>query len=69
MSREYELQEAIRKAVSAADSIILEASDGSAEETDWLTAMVTGESAKKVIAANTRVYNAKQFVERRPDQP
>ncbi len=37
---EYELQEAIRKAVAAADQIILAASDGSAEETNWLTGEV-----------------------------
>jgi len=35
--REYEVQEAIRKAVNMADRIILEASDGSCEETDFMT--------------------------------
>ncbi len=40
VSREYELQETIRWAVAAADRIILDASDGSVEETNWLTGEV-----------------------------
>ncbi len=40
MTSEYELQEAIREAVSAADHVILEVSDGSVEETNWLTGEV-----------------------------
>ncbi len=38
--REYERQEIIRKAVEAADRIILDGSDGSCEETNFLTAKV-----------------------------
>lgn len=38
--REYERQEIIKKAVEAADRIILDGSDGSCEETNFLTAKV-----------------------------
>ena len=40
MSREYERNEIIKEAVRAADQIILDGSDGSEEETNWLTAQV-----------------------------
>ena len=43
--REYERQEIIRKAVEAADRIILDGSDGSEEETNFLTAKV----AEKIL--------------------
>lgn len=35
--REYERRQIIDKAVQAADRIILDGSDGSTEETNWLT--------------------------------
>jgi len=38
--REYERQEIIRKAVEAADRIILDSSNGTCEETNFLTAKV-----------------------------
>lgn len=38
--REYERQEIIKKAVEAADCIIMDGSDGSCEETNFLTAEV-----------------------------
>jgi hypothetical protein len=38
--KEFKQQEAVRKAVMAADRIILDASDGTCEETNYLTAMV-----------------------------
>ncbi len=38
--REHERQEIIRKAVEAADRIIMDGSDGSCEETNFLTAKV-----------------------------
>ncbi len=38
--REHERSEIIRKAVEAADRIIMDGSDGSCEETDFLTAEV-----------------------------
>lgn len=44
--RDIRRQRAIESAVSSADRIILAASDGSCEETDYLTAMV----AKKFMA-------------------
>ena len=48
--REYERQQIIDKAVDAADRIILDGSDGSCEETNFLTAEV----AKKIM---TRAMN------------
>jgi hypothetical protein len=47
---EMRRHDAIRKAVDAADKIILEASDGSVEETDFLTTSVAYEFAGKVTA-------------------
>lgn len=46
--REYERQQIVQKAVGAADRIILDASDGSEEETNWLTAEVAREFNEKV---------------------
>lgn len=46
--REYEREEIVRKAVQAADRIILDGSDGSVEETDWLTVEVASRFNKKV---------------------
>jgi len=40
--REHERQEIIRKAVEAADRIIMDGSDGSWEEINFLTAKVAG---------------------------
>lgn len=40
MEKDIKRQEAVRTAVTAADKIILEASDGSFEETNYLTSMV-----------------------------
>lgn len=54
--REYERQEIIRKAVEAADCIILDGSDGSVEETDWLTSEVAKKFVEKVnIAMSTKL--------------
>jgi len=49
--REYERQEIIREAVNAADRIILDGSDGSVEETDWLTSEVAKKFVEKVNIA------------------
>ncbi len=38
--REYERQEIVRSAVQAADRVIMDGSDGSVEETNWLTSEV-----------------------------
>lgn len=43
--REHEREEIIKKAVEAADRIILDGSDGSEEETNFLTAKV----AEKIL--------------------
>ncbi len=46
--REYERQQIVQRAVEAADRIILDGSDGSVEETNWLTAEVAGKFNEKV---------------------
>lgn len=46
--REHERQEIIREAVNTADRIILDGSDGSIEETDWLTFRVAERFVEKV---------------------
>ena len=46
--REYEREEIVRKAIQAADRIILDGSDGSLEETDWLTSEVASAFNEKV---------------------
>lgn len=46
--REYERQQIIQKAVDSADRIILDGSDGSVEETDWLTSEVAKRFVGKV---------------------
>ncbi len=48
MASDIGRHEAVRQAVAAADRIILDASDGSAEETNWLTSQVALEMVKKV---------------------
>lgn len=47
--REYERQEIIKKAVETADRIILGGSDGSCEETDFLTARVAEKMVEKAL--------------------
>ena len=41
--------QAVRQAVEAADRIIMEASDGSVQETDYLTALLAEEWMKKAL--------------------
>lgn len=48
MTSERELNEAVKQAVGAADRVILDASDGSTEETNWLTAQVASKLVEKV---------------------
>lgn len=45
--RDWRRQQAIEKAVSAADRIIMNATDGSVEELNYLTAMVANKWAQK----------------------
>ena len=49
--RERERSQIISKAVRAADYIILEGSDGSCEETNWLTCEVAKRFVEKVNIA------------------
>jgi len=51
-NRDMRRQEAINKAIEAADRIILEHSDGSVEETNYLTSAVAVKWAEKVHHAN-----------------
>lgn len=51
--REYHRHQVIRKAVEAADHIILEGSDGSVEETNFLTAEV----ARKIMERALLPFN------------
>ena len=50
-SRDYRRQKAIERAVEAADRIIMDASDGSVEETNYLTGMVAERFVKKANQA------------------
>lgn len=45
----FKREQAVRQAVDAADRIIMEASDGSKQETDYLTAKVAEEWITKVL--------------------
>lgn len=47
--REYERQEIIKKAVEAADHIIMDGSDGTNVETDFLTAKVAEKIMERAL--------------------
>ena len=47
--REHERQQIIEQAVGAADRIILDGSDGSCEETNFLTARVAGKFVERAL--------------------
>ena len=64
LEREYRRQEAVRQAVQEADRIILAASDGSVEETDFLTAEVARAFVSKVCIALESKLLAKEFKEK-----
>lgn len=55
--REYERQEIIKKALEAADRIILNGSDGSCEETNFLTVEV----ARKMMEKALHPFNRDMF--------
>ena len=55
--RERKRHQIIEKAVNAADEIILDGSDGSEEETDYLTAMV----AKKLMERALHPFESKML--------
>jgi len=67
--RESELEVAIKKAIETADRIILDASDGSVEETDYLTARVALAFVSRVQSAITSKYLAKMLRDREPKPP
>jgi len=54
--REIEINDAIAKAVEAADRIIMEASDGSVEETNYITAKVLEAFTLKVTGRICSAY-------------
>ena len=62
--QEYVQQKAVELAVRLADSVIMEASEGSVEETNMLTAMVAEKFADKVLMACRSAYNRKTMLER-----
>ncbi len=49
VKREHERREIVRKAVAAADRIILDGSNGSCEETNFLTSEVAGIMITKAL--------------------
>jgi hypothetical protein len=59
--REMRRQEIIDKAVQAADQIIMEGSDGSEEETNFLTAEVARNLMEKALHPVVRAMNKKDF--------
>jgi hypothetical protein len=54
-------QKAIEQAVQAADEIILDASDGSCEETAFLTSAVAVKFAEKVHQVNSSALLRREF--------
>ena len=59
--REHERHEIVTEAVRAADEIILDGSDGSVEETDWLTYEVAKRFIEKVGIALTSKLSRKDL--------
>lgn len=62
VGRESQRYEAVRNAVAAADRIILDGSDGTPEETDYLTAAVSAALADKVKLAAYRQLVAGEVI-------
>jgi len=60
--REQERAQIVSKAVEAADRIILDGSDGSVEETNWLTAEVTRRFGEKVYISIASALLRKDLV-------
>ncbi len=60
--RERERYQIICNAVQAADRIILDGSDGSVEETNWLTSEVAKRFVEKVGIALTSLLTHKDFL-------
>lgn len=60
---EYLREQAVEQAVSAADKIILDASDGSIEETDYMTAEVAKKFVEKLEIAAMNKLNKKELTE------
>lgn len=59
--REREREEIVKKAVEAADRIILDGSDGSIEETNYLTAEVAGKFNERVNIAISSALQRKDL--------
>ena len=58
-ARERHLEAAIKNAVEAADRIIMAASDGSCEETDYLTAEIALAFVQKVVHRHSAILLAR----------
>jgi hypothetical protein len=61
-ARSLRLQHAVEAAVQAGDAIILAASDGSVEETNWLTGQIAGKFAEKVQIALQHALSKRDFM-------
>jgi hypothetical protein len=64
--REYVRMKAVGLAARAADHVVLELSDGSVEETEWLTAKVTEAFQAKQTNGVWRRLMIKDSAERKP---
>lgn len=62
--RDYKRNKIIEDAVSAADRIILDGSDGSNEETNYLTAMVAKRFVKRALLPFQTTLQRKDIEER-----
>lgn len=69
MKVEARREQAVRNAVMAADRIILDASDGSVEEINYLTGQVALRFAEKVNTALGSALRRKELMERASSLP
>jgi len=68
--REIQRHQAVKDAVSAADQIILDFSDGSTEETNWLTGEVAKEFVQKAMNPFTsQLFKSDMGFTRIPEHP
>ena len=63
LERERRFHEAVERAVRVADEVILDASDGSVEETNYLTAKISEMFATKTCIATMSEVLRKEFMD------
>lgn len=66
---QYIREKAIQLAVSVADQVIMEASTGSEEDTDFLTAHVALKFSEKVAMGASRLLSRKELITRFKEKP